>query len=490
MLDVAPVVDARLGLAEAVVDLQTPEGCALVGVTWRTAAARVEEIDFVAVADHLGPGDVPNRTYDGVPHAEPRDFDDSAWQVLEPEETMLRLGNGRVSFQWYRLSITVPERFAGRTLAFEIVIDDYAEVWVNGELPLRLGARGGQVAAGFNAPNRVVLTQDARPGERFDLAVLGINGPISTSPHNYIWIRSATLDVHAPAPKAAPGEIERVASGFVFTEGPLWSPADGGLLFSSPNTNEIFRWTPSSGAVDVFRTKSGYTGLDIGRYHQPGSNGLAFDPEGRLTMCQHGNRRILRVEPHGNTTVMADRFDGRRLNSPNDLVYRSDGVLYFTDPPFGLPEVFADPAKELPFSGVFMVRDGQISLVDDSLEGPNGIALSPDERWLYVGNWDPDAKVVMRYALDPRGNAHGGHVLFDMTAAPGEDAIDGIKVDAAGRLYVCGPGGLWVLSPEGRHVRTIELPEAPHNCAWGPDGSLYVTALTSVYRIPPEEILR
>jgi gluconolactonase len=236
----------------------------------------------------------------------------------------------------------------------------------------------------------------------------------------------------------------------------------------------------------VFRSKSGYTGIDIGRYHQPGSNGLTFDPEGRLTICQHGNRRVIRVNPHGDTTVLADHFQGARLNSPNDLVYRSDGTLYFTDPPFGLPGVFADPAKELDFSGVFRARDGEVTLVSDELAGPNGIAFSPDERYLYVGNWDLNAKVVMRYEIGPDGHPVGaGEVLYDMTAAPGEDAIDGIKVDVNGTLYVCGPGGIWVLSPDGEKLGVIRLPEDPHNLAWGDTDArgLYVTALTSVYRL-------
>jgi gluconolactonase len=264
----------------------------------------------------------------------------------------------------------------------------------------------------------------------------------------------------------------------------VWT-RDGALLFSSPNTNAVYRWSPE-GAVTVFRSKSGYTGVDIGRYHQPGSNGLTFDPEGRLVMCQHGNRRILRVEPHGNTTVLADRYDGKRLNSPNDLVCRSDGTVFFTDPPFGLPEVFDDPAKELPFSGVFAARDGVVRLVTDELEGPNGLAFSPDERYLYVGNWDLERKVVMRYELDPETDAAvNGVVLHDMTGAPGEDAIDGLKVDRQGNLYVCGPGGVWLLAPDGTHLGTLRIPEDPHNLAWGDeDGrTLYICALTSVYRM-------
>jgi gluconolactonase len=335
--------------------------------------------------------------------------------------------------------------------------------------------------------------------------VFGINGPVSASPMNYIWLRSATLDFYAEdrarfaeeaaldvqrsngsldaiVPPAA--RLERVAGGFEFTEGPVWAP-DGALLFSSPDTTVIYRLDPGAGVLSVFRPKSGYTGVDIGRFTQPGSNGLAFDPAGRLTICQHGNRRVIRVEPHGNVTVLADGFADRRLNSPNDLVYRSDGTLYFTDPPFGLPGMFDDPDKELPFSGVFSVRDGEIRLVTSELTGPNGIALSPDERYLYVGNWDLEHKVVMRYELDGSGAAGPGVVLFDMTDAPGDDAIDGIKVDQVGNLYVCGPGGIWLLSADGEHLGTLRLPEAPHNLAWGDaDGrTLYVTALTSVYRI-------
>jgi gluconolactonase len=503
------------GRPDAVVDLQSDEGVALVGGQWRYSDAQVEEIDFVELAgpgaeDPLGPGTVPNRTHDVVPHAEPADFDDSGWRTLAPIETQLRLSKGRVCFNWYRIEVTIPERIGefdptGSAAVFEVVIDDYAEVWVNGELPLVLGTTGGQVAAGFNAPNRVLLSRDAQPGQRFQIAVFGINGPVSTSPHNYIWMRTATLDFYS-AGRAALGEeaaldversdprldeavpadarLERVAGGFEFTEGPVWAK-DGGLLFSSPNTNAIYRWDGRTGRVTVFRSKSGYSGFDIGRFTQPGSNGLTFGPDGLLTICQHGNRRVIRVNPHGDITVLADSYDGKRLNSPNDLVYRSDGTLYFTDPPFGLPEAFDDPDKELPFSGVFRVRGGVVTLESDDMEGPNGLAFSPDERYLYVGNWDLERKIVMRYEVDAEGRLSNGNVFHDMTDAPGEDALDGLKVDEAGNVYACGPGGVWVLSPEGERLGLLRLPEDPHNLAWGDeDGrTLYVTALTSVYRL-------
>ena len=496
---------------DAVVDLQSPEGAALVGGTWHYRDAAVEQVDFVEVAADLGPGDRPNRTYDITPGPPARTDDISGWRTLEPADTMQRLSTGLVCFNWYVIDVTLPIRIgdvdvAGSTVVFETAVDDYAEVWVDGELPKALGDVGGAVVAGFNAPNRVVVTTGAEPGTTHRIAVFGINGPISAAPHNYIWMRTATLDVYRPetARVGEPAELtvhrtdagldavvpadavlERVATGFEFTEGPVWA-ADGALLFSSPNTNVIYRWHPY-GRVTVFRSKSGYAGTDIGRYHQPGSNGLTFDPQGRLVMCQHGNRRILRVNPHGDTTVLADSSDGKRFTSPNDLVFRSDGVLFLTDPPFGLPEVDADPKKELPFSGVYAVHpDGRVVLVTADLTGPNGLAFSPDERYLYVGDWDLSHKAVMRYELDADGHVVGSPVvLYDMTDADGDDAIDGLKVDTAGNVYACGPGGIWVIAPDGRLLGRLELPEAPHNLAFGDaDGrTLYVTALTSIYRL-------
>src|SRR4051794_39567017 len=196
------------GRPDAIVDLQTRAGADLVAGTWRYADAEVREIDFVAVggpgsADPLGPGTIPNRTYDVVPRAGGAEFDDRRWRVLDPERTTDRLGAGRVCFNWYRIAVTVPDRIGdldptGCTIVFEVVVDDYAEVWVDGVLAPALGTAGGAVVGGFNAPNRVVLTHDARPGDRHQIAVFGINGPISVAPRNYIWLRTATLDVYRP----------------------------------------------------------------------------------------------------------------------------------------------------------------------------------------------------------------------------------------------------------------------------------------------------
>jgi gluconolactonase len=295
------------------------------------------------------------------------------------------------------------------------------------------------------------------------------------------------IDRKDPAIDAIVGpnpKLFKLADGFRFTEGPVWVPSEKALLLSDPDSNVIYRYS-QSGELSVFRTNSGYSGRDIAEYRQPGSNGLALDPDGRLIVNEHGNRRVARLEKDGGVTVLASSYDGRRLNSPNDLVLRSDGTLYFTDPPFGLPKVFEDRRKELAYSGVYRLAGTRLDLVTNELTGPNGIALSPDEKFLYVGNWDEKKKVVMRYPLGYDGSAGAGEIFFDMTRAPGEDAIDGIKVDEGGTLYVSGPGGLWVVSATGRHLGTIVTPKHVHNMAWGDDGrTLYLCARSGLYRMP------
>lgn len=495
------------GRPDATLDLRTAAGVALVKGEWRYSDAEFAEADFRAPGPDLKPSGPPLKTVDQAFPAGAADFDDSAWQTIDPASLEERRTAGRFAFGWYRINLTIPDRVgtfdtAGSTVVFEVVVDDYAEVWVNGELPRALGQSGGALIKGFNAPNRVIVTRDARPGARVQIAVFAANGPLSDPPANFVWIRSATLDFYRASAPVSPAplrvsrhdraiddivprqaQLEKLADGFLFTEGPVWFP-DGYLLFSDPNANTIYRWSDDDG-LSVFRVKSGYAGVDIGEYRQPGSNGLAVDSQGRLTINQHGNRRVVRVEKNGTVTVLADRFEGKRLNSPNDLVYRSDGSLYFTDPPFGLPNVFDDPRKDLAFSGVYRWADGKVQLVSRNLKGPNGIALSPDERFLYVGNWDEKNKVVMRYAVEADGSLSNATVFFDMTSAPGEDAIDGVKVDRRGNVYVSGPGGLWIISPSGKHLGTLDGPEHIHNMAWGDADrrTLYLTARTGLYRI-------
>ena len=509
------IQDPPFGRPDAVIDLSSSEGVQLVHGQWRYHDVKIVDADSRAVGPDLKPSGDPIKTYDYAPHAGAANFDDSKWESIEPTSLEQRRSTAKVCFNWYRINITIPEAVgnfatAGSTIAFEIVIDDYAEIWVDGKLPRILGQPGGQVVKGFNAPNRVILTRNAQPGQQIQLAVFGINGPISYSPQNFIWIKSATLDLYK-SPKVAisatpakvirkdaaideiipqEAKIEKLAGGFLFTEGPIWVPrtdeSDGHLLFSDPNNNVIYRWSPD-GQLSIFMTKSGYRRFDIGEYGQPGSNGLTLDRQGRLTINQHGNRRVVRMEKNGQLTVLADHYDGKRLNSPNDLVYRSDGSLYFTDPPFGLPKFFEDPRKELPYSGVYrVVPDGkQVQLLTTDLKGPNGLAFSPDEKYLYVDNWDPQKKIIMRYEVNADGSLANGKVFFDMTSAESEDALDGMKVDQNGNLYVSGPGGLWIISAEGKHLGTIIGPEHPHNFAWGDDDgkTLYLCARTGLYRI-------
>jgi gluconolactonase len=499
--------------ADATINLATKAGVSLIKGEWRYSDTKIVDVDFKAAGPDGQPSGAGNKTYDFVPHAGPADFDDSKWEALDPTTLDKRRSNGRLAFNWYRIKVVVPEKIGafdptGSTVVFETSVDDYAEIWVDGELTRGAGQSGGSVIKGWNAANRLVVGRNVKPGQTIQLAVFGVNGPLSNPPTNYIYLRYAKLDFYqAPVgPVAlAPAEVNvevvrldpaidsivppnakvfKLATGFQFTEGPVWVNNGRYLLFSDPNANRIYKYT-SDGKLSVFKEQSGYAEKDIAEYTQPGSNGLTLDPQGRLTINQHGNRRVVRIEKDGRLTVLADRFEGKRLNSPNDLVYRSDGTLFFTDPPFGLPKFYDDARKELPFSGVFSLYNGRLKLVTKELRGPNGIAFSLDEKYLYVGNWDPEKKIVMRYEVAADASLSNGKVFFDMTAAAGEDAIDGIKVDRQGNLYVSGPGGLWIISPDGKHLGTIIPPKHPHNMAWGDDGrTLYMTARDGLYRMP------
>jgi gluconolactonase len=507
--------DAPTGKPDAVIDLATKEGVDFIKGQWRYSDTKIISVDFKAAGPDKQPTGKPIKTYDFTPHAGGVDFDDSKWEILDPTTLDARRSTGRLCFNWYRINVTIPPSvddidLTGATAVFETSIDDYAEIWVDGELSRAPGLSGGSVVKGWNAANRLIVNRSVRPGQKIQLAVFGANGPLSNPPTNYIYMREAKLEFYkgGVVPVAiTPSEVNvevirkdpaldaivppnpkifKLAEGFKFTEGPVWDRKGNYLLFSDPNNNTIYKYSPEgNGQLAVFREKSGYEGADIAEYGQPGSNGLTFDPEGRLTIDQHGNHRVVRVDPNGQLSVLADKFEGKLLNSPNDLVYRSDGTLYFTDPPFGLPKFSDDPRKQLPFSGVFAVKDGNLKLVTKDFTGPNGIAFSPDEKYLYVGDWDEKKKVVMRYEVQPDSSLKNGKLFFDMTSALGEDAIDGIKTDKAGNVYVSGPGGLWIISPQGKHLGTIVPPKHPHNFAWGDaDGkTLYLCAKSGLYRM-------
>ena len=511
---VTPAVTSAVTSA-ATVDLTSEAGAALMKARWKYSDARIVEVPFRAADASGQPTGAPVSTYDIAPQAGSAGFDDSAWPVIAPTSLSARRGNGRVSFNWYRVDLTVPEHVGdfdptGSTVWFETRLDDYAEVWVDGEIGRAYGQSGGSVVSGWNAPNRLVAGRNVKPGQHIRLAVFGMNGPISNPPTNYIYVREAKVDFAQgdSGPVATPAhevniKVERLepaiddivppnaklfklAEGFQFTEGPIWIRDGGYLLFSDPNHNTIYKYS-EDGALSVFRDKSGYDAADIADYGQPGSNGLTLDRQARLTINEHGRHQVSRIERDGRITVLAARYEGKRLNSPNDLVYRSDGSLYFTDPPFGLPKFYDDPRKELPYSGVFLWRNGRLKLLDKSLNGPNGIAFSPDEKFLYVGNWDPAAKTVTRFPVHRDGTIGRGETFIDLTQqVPGDEALDGIKIDIKGNLYLSAPGGVWIFNSAGKHLGTITAPKPVHNFAWGgADGkTLYLCARSALYRIP------
>lgn len=293
------------------------------------------------------------------------------------------------------------------------------------------------------------------------------------------------FDARLTALVPAGAELEIVASGHQWLEGPVWVPADHALLFSDIPANAIYRW--SEKGVSRFLAPSGYSGTAPFAGREPGSNGLLLDAAGRLVICQHGDRRIVRVETDGSLTVLADRFDGRRLNSPNDAVYASNGDLYFTDPPFGLPGGFDDPGRELSFSGVYRLRaDGGLELLIADLLAPNGIALSPDEDILYVTDVDPRRAAWLAYDLVPGGGVANRRVLHD--ARPWMEhrrgGPDGLEADVHGNLFAAGPEAVFVFAPDGTLLGLIETGVPTANVGWGEDGStLFIAADTTIRRI-------
>jgi gluconolactonase len=309
--------------------------------------------------------------------------------------------------------------------------------------------------------------------------------PVKVTPHQTI----GALESNDPRffelipPTAA---IEKLAEGFAWAEGPIWMSRGGYLLFSDVPSNTVYKWKDGVG-ISRFLKPSGYTG-SVPRGGEPGSNGLTVDSGGRLVLCEHGDRRVARLEVDGKKTTLADRFAGKRFNSPNDLVYNSKGELYFTDPPYGLEGRNEDPKKELAFSGVYRLRlNGELTLLTGELTYPNGLAFSPDEKTLYVAVSDPQRAIWMAYDVKADGTLANGRVFFDATSfveqkKPG--LPDGMKLDKKGNLFATGPGGVFVFTPDGKHLGTINTGEPTANCNWGDDGSvLYITANHYLCRI-------
>lgn len=281
------------------------------------------------------------------------------------------------------------------------------------------------------------------------------------------------LEVNDPAMRQivpADATVERVAGGLGFTEGPVW--VDGVLLFSDIPRGRICRlaFQPEGPVLTTYRHPSG------------NANGLTLDRERRLIACEHGNRRVSRTDADGTIVTLASHYDGKRLNSPNDVVVRSDGSVYFTDPPYGLPGL--TEGKELPFNGVYRIApDGRLELLRDDFDRPNGLAFSPDEKLLYID--DSPRRHIRVFEVNPDGSLANGRIFADMRLSPDRGSPDGMKIAEDGTIFCTGPGAVWVYRPDGALLGRIVPPEKPANVAWGGSDrrTLYMTAETSVYRI-------
>jgi len=285
-------------------------------------------------------------------------------------------------------------------------------------------------------------------------------------------------------------KIEVIGEGYTWSEGPVWVKSGGYLLFSDIPNNVIHRYKQGEGVREYLKP-SGYTGKEP-RGGEVGSNGLTVDAQGALVLAQHGDRRIARMDaplakPQPAFVTLAARYQGKRFNSPNDLVFKSNGDLYFTDPAYGLEKQWEDPAREIPFAGVYRRRPtGEVTLMTSDMTRPNGIAFSPDERRIYVAQSDPKAAIWRVFDLKPDGTFGDSRVLFDATsmAASRRGLPDGLKIDAEGNLWATGPGGVLILTPEGKHLGTIMTGQATANCAFGDDGRmLYMTADDYLMRV-------
>jgi gluconolactonase len=293
------------------------------------------------------------------------------------------------------------------------------------------------------------------------------------------------LDPHFDQLVPKDAMLEKIADGFTWVEGPVWHKQGDYLLFSDIPANAVYKWKSGEG-VSLFLKNSGYSGLTPFAGKEPGSNGLTFDKAGRLILCRHGDRQIGRLEADGRISIVADRYDGYRINSPNDLVFKSDGDLYFTDPPFGLPRVFDDPDKA-PVQGVYRIaKNGTVTRLIADIKAPNGIAFSPDEKILYVSDVDPKRAAWLAYDVTPDGTVTNGRLFFDATRWRKDPFFgpDGFKVDQHGNIWGARPGGISVIAPDGTLLGTIETGQPTSNVAWGEDGqTLFITGGGSVYRL-------
>lgn len=330
--------------------------------------------------------------------------------------------------------------------------------------------------------------EPAKPDSSASKAVASPSPAEEKLPAPYALGKIVRLDPRFDKLIAPAAKIEKLTEGHKWTEGPVWNKKEGYLLYSDIPNNSIFKWQEGQGD-SLFLKPAGYTGAAAFDGKEPGTNGLTYNKDGLLVSCEHGDRRIAQLAADGKTkTTLADKHDGKRFNSPNDLVFKSNGDLYFTDPPYGLPKGPDDPQRELDFCGVYRLgKDGKVTLLTKEITRPNGIALSPDEKKLYVASSDPEKAVWMVYDLKADGTLGTGKVFKDVTAwvKEGRKGLpDGLKVDKDGNLWATGPGGVIVFAPDGTHLGSIETGVPTANCAFGDDGTtLYITANTALIRV-------
>jgi gluconolactonase len=449
------------GTPAAVIDLQTDDGVRAVHGQWRFSPIKIIDSEFGG-----------EKVYDYTPHAGVAGFDDSRWLVLQPAE--IRRGHaGRMSFVWYRIKVTIPERIgnvdpAGMTAVLETLVDDYGEIWVDGELPRWQGLVGGPIVAGFLAPNRLVLGRHVKAGQTFEIAIFVMNGPISNVPPNRANMHTAKLQFYRtpPGPVALlPGgynpdveqpdraaahifidnlKLIKLADGFTAAGKPAWD-RQGALRFGDPALHESYRYSPNNVCTAPIAAQSRVK-TDLQRDDQKdGARAVALDPEGRLTIAEAN--RVVRLDPGGKRTVLAEQ-------RAEDLIYRSDGTLYF-----------AAAGK------IYSLQAGNLRSVD--LAEPRGIALSPDESFLYA----TAAGGVTRYDAGGDGTLSNGKVIAQVESA------GGIQIDREGNLYIAAADGLRVLASDGKHLGTMLAGRKPRHLAWGDADAktLYLTSPEALY---------
>jgi gluconolactonase len=332
------------------------------------------------------------------------------------------------------------------------------------------------------------MTRLSRPGLVAGIALAFLAGPAGAPPTKAATLGTVErLDKGLDAVLPEGAAIEVLAhEKFVWSEGPVWDRANKRVLFSDIPRNMIWQWS-AEGGLKEFLKPSGYTGTETFTGKEPGSNGLAFNKAGELILCQHGDRRVAKLVD-GKFVTLVDKYMGKRLNSPNDLAIKSNGDIYFTDPPYGLPKLTDDPGRELDFQGVYRLSpSGELTLLTKEMTRPNGIAFSPDEKTLYVANSDPDQSIWKAFPVKADGTLGEGKVFFDSTAAVKEKKPglpDGLKVSQDGTIWATGPGGVYVFGPDGKHLGTLATGVPTANCGFGDDGStLYITADKNLVRV-------